>query len=415
MVAVTIVSQARPSQTRRLGRDLFSSRLSDPKLRYVLGLYLASRLLFLAIAGLNVLTQHKSLAHQMSNWDAYWYLQTAAHWYMHNVPHQRGHYSTLGFEPFYPVTIWLLAHVTQIGNFGAGITISLISGAVATVLIGALAEDWWGEEAGRRAIMFWCFFPGTIVFSMAYSEGLTLTLIVSAMILLNRRRWIGAAVLAGFATAIAPVALSAVPMTAAAVWQELRSRGYRASRSALRPLLSDREARRPLLAVPLCAFGVIGFAIFLKFWTGSPFADYTAQHVAWSESTTPLAIPRVAISLIHQMFISGVGRHGPGGIDMNGIVALLGTVFLVWGFWTLWQRRQRVPLTIFVWTICVAFLALTSAKTPPNPRMLLVAFPLVIAVGANLTGKAYRRAMVINVATTLVMSYFTYVGIWLRP
>jgi hypothetical protein len=90
-------------------------------------------------------------------------------------------------------------------------------------------------------------------------------------------------------------------------------------------------------------------------------------------------------------------------------------VFLVWGFWLLWRNRKRVPLTMFVWTICIAFLALTSAKTPPNPRMLLVAFPVVIAVGANLTGRAYRRAMVINVATTLVMSYFTYVGIWLRP
>jgi hypothetical protein len=160
---------------------------------------------------------------------------------------------------------------------------------------------------------------------------------------------------------------------------------------------------------------VIGFAIFLKFWTGSPLADYTAQHVAWSESTTPLAIPRVFLSLIHQMFISGVGRHGPGGIDMNDIVALLGTAFLVWGFWLMCQNRRRIGLSVFTWTVCVAFLALTSAKTPPNPRMLVVAFPVVIAVGAHLTGRAYRRAMVINVTATLVLSYFTYVGIWLRP
>jgi hypothetical protein len=415
MVAVTIVSQARPGRTRRLSRELFSAKLSDPKLRYVLGLYLASRLLFLAIAGLNVLTQRKSLAHQMSNWDAYWYLHTAAHWYGHSVPHHTGRYSTLGFMPLYPVTIWLLAHATQIGDFGAAITISLVLGAYATVLIGRLAEDWWGAEAGRRAIMFWCFFPGTIVFSMAYSEGLTLALIVSAMILLNRRRWIGAGVCAGFATAVAPVTLSAVPMTAVAAWQELASRGYALKRSALRPMLADREARLPLLAVALSTFGVIGFAIFLKFWTGSPFADYTAQHVAWSESTTPLAIPRVFISLVRQMFVSGVGRHGPGGIDMNGILALLGTVFLFWGLWLMARNRRRIPLTMFVWTVCVAFLALTSSKTPPNPRMLVVAFPVVIAVGAQLTGRAYRRAMAINVAATLVFSYFTYVGIWLRP
>ena len=120
-------------------------------------------------------------------------------------------------------------------------------------------------------------------------------------------------------------------------------------------------------------------------------------------------------SLIHQIFISGVGSHGPGGIDLNGIVALIGTVFLFWALWRLWTHRTRVPATAWVWTICVALLALTSAKTPPNPRLLILAFPAVIAVGATLKGRAYRWAMVANVAVTLVMTYFTYVGIWLRP
>ncbi len=176
-----------------------------------------------------------------------------------------------------------------------------------------------------------------------------------------------------------------------------------------------RESRHALLAPILSTFGVIGFAIFLWFWTGSPFADYTAQHVAWSESTTPLAIPRVFGSLIRQMFISGVGLHGPGGIDLNGVARAGGDGLPALGVRLLWEHRERVPSTAWVWAICVALLALTSAKTPPNPRMLIVAFPVVIVVGAALTGRSYRRAMVINVAATLVMSYFTYVGLWLRP
>ena len=56
----------------------------------------------------------------MSNWDGFWYLQTAAHWYGHVINKYAGQYQTLGFMPLYPMLIWLVAHVTQIGNLGAG-------------------------------------------------------------------------------------------------------------------------------------------------------------------------------------------------------------------------------------------------------------------------------------------------------
>ncbi len=306
--------------------------------------------------------------------------------------------------PLYPLLMWVVAHVTQIGNLGAGLLISLISGGIATVLIGQLAEEWWGEAPARRAILFWCFFPGTVVFSMVYTEGLQLALIAGAMILLQRKRWVSAGLLCGLSTAIAPVSLAAVPMCAAAAWCEIREHGWQ-----------DRKARRSLIAVILSPLGAIGFGIFLWFWTGSPLADYSAQHVAWSESTTPFAIPEVLGSFIHQLFISGVGNHGPGGIDLNGVAALLGTVFLFWGLKLLWEHRQRVPLTAWVWTICVAVLALTSAKTPPNPRLLILMFPVVMAVGAVLTERGYRRALAYGIVATLVMTPLTYVGIWLRP
>jgi hypothetical protein len=115
------------------------------------------------------------------------------------------------------------------------------------------------------------------------------------------------------------------------------------------------------------------------------------------------------------MYISGVGTHGPGGIDLNGILGLLGTAFLFFGLKLLWEHRRRVPLTAWVWTICVAVLALTSAKTPPNPRLLILAFPVVMAVGGVLTDRGYLRAMRINIAVTLVITPLTFVGMWLRP
>jgi hypothetical protein len=423
---VTTLQEAHPALARRWNLEAIKAGLSgSSRLRYTLYMYLASRVLYLGIAAIalavaDILGAHTGMAHtlnqelkplsqstlgsEFSNWDGKWYLLITSTWYGHHVAMHAGAYTTLGFMPLYSMLIWLLAHILPIGGLGAGLAISLIAGGIATVLIGELAAEWWGEERARRAIQLWCFFPGSVVFSMVYSEGLTLALIAGSMLLLQRRRWLWAGVCAGFATAIAPAALAALPMCAAPAAIELCRRGWR-----------DREARRALIAPILAPAGAIGFGIFLWFWTGSPLADYTAQHVEWSESTTPLAIPRVAIQFVHQMFVAGVGAHGPGGIDLNGIAALLGTAFLLWAFKLLWEHRSRVPLSAWVWTVCVSLLALTSAKTPPNPRLLIVAFPLVMVVGAVLSERGYRLAMRWAVAATLVMTPITYIGLWLRP
>jgi hypothetical protein len=423
---VTTLQEAHSAQARRWNLEAVRAGLAGTsRTRYALYMYLASRLLYLAIAAVSLgvidtvgshtalatahnwqhgLLDHSTLGTLMSNWDGEWYLRTASTWYYHHVDPHPGSYTTLGFMPMYPMLIWLVAHVLPIGNLGAGLAISMISGGIATVLISQLAEDWWGEEAARRAIRFWCFFPGTIVFSMVYSEGLTLTLIAGTMLLLARKRWLWAGVLAGFSTAIAPTCLAAVPMCAVAALLELHSRGWR-----------DREARKSLIAPILSPLGAIGFGIYLWVWTGSPFSDYSAQHLEWSESTTPLAIPRVALAVFHQLFVSGVGSHGPGGIDLNSVLALLGTAFLLFGLKLLWDHRSHVPATAWVWTVCVSLLALTSAKTPPNPRLLVLAFPVVIVLGKALADRNFRRAMRYNLLVTLVASPITYVGMWLRP
>ncbi len=446
---MTTLQEAHPPQARRVVLEAIRAGLRDSsRVRYTVYMYLASRVLYLVIAALSMAVVHIFAAHtglagahnwegdplgqstlgtEMSNWDGKWYLLTTQTWYYHHVVRLPGAYTTLGFMPGYPLLMWVLAHV--IGYFGAGLLISMVGGAVATILVSQLAEEWWGPERARRAITFWCFFPGTIVFSMIYSEGLTVALVAGAIILMQRRQWLLAGVCAGFATSVAPTALAAVPMCAVAALLEIYrsgSRGLQAPRSLLelraRPLIAiarrglrDREGRRSLLAPILAPAGAIGFGIYLWIWTGSPLSDYTAQRIEWSESTTLLAVPRVALQFIRQLYVAGVGSHGPGGVDLNDALALLGTAFLLCAFKLLWDHRARVPLTAWVWTVCVSALALTSAKTPPNPRLLVLAFPLVLVVGAGLGRTGYRRAMWWSVFATVVLSPITYVGMWLRP
>ncbi len=433
---MTILQEVHPGSARRPGLIAYlAAWLRTASLTgYTIAAYLASRLFYLAIAGTAILVvdtlgahtglastfnwqglplTHSTLGSVMSNWDGEWYLRTAATWYFHHVIRAPGAYTTLGFMPMYPMAIWLVAHILPIGDVLAGIAVSMVAGGVATVLVGKLARDWWGDQAARRAIRFWCLFPGTIVFSMVYSEALTVSLIAGAMLLLARRRWLWAGVLAGFATAVAPTDLAAVPMCAVAALLEWRRCGWSLRDRARR--FGTRDSWRALLAPVLSVGGAVGFGIYLWIWTGSPFADYTAQHIEWSESTTPLAIPNVAIALGRQLFVSGAGGHGPGGVDLNNALALAGTAFMLFALKLLWDHRARVPLTTWVWTLVVCLLAVTSANTPPNPRILIDAFPLVLAAGAALDGRAHRRAMRAGLLATIVLSPITYVGMWLRP
>jgi hypothetical protein len=375
------------------------------RFRYPLAVYAASRLLYFLVAIADSVAQNANLKRELSNWDGHWYVLTGQYGYYHHIFTLRDQYTTLGFLPLFPMLEWLVSSVAPISVFGAGLALSLITGATATLLVTQLAQQWWGEAAARRALLFWCFFPGTIVFSMVYPEGLTISLVAGVVMLLSRKRWVWAGVLAGFATAVEPVALAVIPVCAVAALMEIRERGW-----------SNREARRSLLAPILSPWGVVGFGIFLWFWCGTPLASLKAQHGAWAEVTTPLAIPDVFGSLIHQIFIHGViPANGPGGIDLNGILALLGTAFLLYGLWRLWQVRRTIPIPVWVWVVVTSLLALSSAKTPPNPRLLICTFPVVLLVGAKYSGRAQKWLMAANIGCLLVLSWFTFVGAWLRP
>jgi hypothetical protein len=377
------------------------------RLRYPLGVYALSRALYLLIALVDLVVRHGTPAGEVANWDGKWYLLTVTHGYPQAILHTQ---TTLGFFPLYPMTMWVVGQPfravglhLQTSYILAGVIISLVGGAVATVLIARLAQRWWGEAASRRAILFFCLFPGSIVFSMIYTEGLLLALLAAAILANERRRWLRAGVLAGLATAVGPVAVAIIPAFAVVALREIRLRGWR-----------DPEARRALIAPLLAPVGLASFGAFLWIWTGSPLASYTTQGSkwGWQESSTPSAIPRQASTLIHE--IESFTFHHPG-INLNFVSGLIGTAFLFYALWRLWHWRSAVSLVALVWTLGVAVLTLTSANTPPNPRMLLCAFPAVLVVGAEAEGRRQKRLLWFTLLVTIAMSMGSFVGTGLRP
>jgi hypothetical protein len=250
--------------------------------------------------------------------------------------------------------------------------------------------------------VLFCLFPGSIVFSMVYSEGVLIPLAAGCLLALESKRWLLAGVLAAFATAIGPDALAIVVACAVASFIELRRRGWR-----------DPTARRSLIAPLLSPLGIVGFGLFLWRWTGSPFASFIAQHDGWGERTDAFALIRQAQTIAHELSATPFSLHN---LNLNYVAGLLGALVLLAGLiLLLLGRPRRIPAAAVGWTLGIAFLAVTSEYTPPNPRLLITAFPAVLVLAAVLRRRGFRICVVVNTLLLLYMSAVTFVGIALRP
>ncbi|MBV9534371.1 MAG: hypothetical protein JO321_03055 [Solirubrobacterales bacterium] len=342
--------------------------------------------------------EHQSLTSAIGHWDGVWYSRLAVHGYpVHSVHHA----STLGFFPLFPAFIWLLMRLGIGSPVLAGAIISGIGGLVATVLVQRLATGWWGPDSGRRAAILFCLFPGSVVFSMAYSEGLLIPLAAGCILALERRRWLLAGTLAGIATATAADGAALIVVCAVSAAIALRGHGPR-----------DRHARRSLIAPLLSLTGIAAFAIFLWQWTGTPLAGLEAQRSGWHERLDPIA-------LLHQgqLFASQVGAlhlSNPT-LDLAPLAALLGTIVLVAGLVLLVRRPRVVSLEAIVWTAAIGALAVFSEHVGPNARLLITAFPAVVVFAHRTGDGAYRWVLGVNGALLVVMSALTFTGHSLTP
>jgi hypothetical protein len=371
--------------------------------RFAIAVYLGTRGLLLLVALLNGILRHHAFTHELSQWDGLWYRELADRGYPDHVIHAQ---STLGFFPLYPGIVWLVAHafVVPVAHWQilsttvAGLIVSGAGGLVATVLVQRLAAEWWGEEAGRRAVWIFCLFAGSVVFSMVYAEGVMIPLAVGCLLALQRRRWVLAGVLAGLATATEPQALVLVPVCAISAALELRRSGLR--------------ARRALLAPALSPVGAVGFAIFLWFWTGSPFAGLIAQRDGWSERTDVFALVHLAQQLGAQISLRHFDHPT---IDLNLVVGLAGAIILVGLLVLVARNRREMSVEAILYTLGIAWLGMTSEYVPPMPRLLITAFPAVIVVARYVRGRPFTVLLWANSVALAGLSALTFVGTTLRP
>jgi hypothetical protein len=359
--------------------------------------YVASRILLLVIALGAGAVQHLSLTAELGRWDGTWYGQIASLGYPHHAPPGP---NRLGFFPLLPMTMWLVAHLPGPLNsvIFSGVLVSCVGGFVATVLVGRLAEGWWGEAAARRAVILFCLFPGSIVFLMAYGEGLLIPLAAGCLLALQARRWVLAGVLAGFATAVQPDAVALIVACAVGALLELRRHGWPAIKSLLAPVLS--------------VTGLAAFAVFLWSWTGSPFTTLHVQQNGWGEHITPLA-------LVHQgrVLVAELERQSLHYININlgPAAAVFGALILLTGLVLLFRSPRRISPVAMAYTLTIAVLSVLSANVPPNARILITAFPAVLVFAYRAGRRSWPWVIGVSIFLLVVMSTLTYGGRSLTP
>ncbi len=340
--------------------------------------YLAARIL--TVTGLLVadLSTHHSIAGQLSRWDGRWFLRAAEQGWPRMLTMSHGHATgtTIAFFPVFPLAIRWLSSATSLSPLAVGATISALTGLAAVVAVGLLVRRFTGSDRAMRATLLFAVFPGTFAFSLVYAEGIVITCIALGLLALLERRWWWAGLLGLLATATSPVALAFVLSCAwCAGWAAWRDRSV-----------------RPLVAPVLAPLGFIAYMGWLWRHTGALNAWRLTELGGWHSS----------ISFLYPFRVLGTFARDPLGPTLTGQILVAGTVVAVIG--AVLAIRQRQPAPVLIYGLAAAVLAAVASPVGLRPRFLILAFPLVVAYGTRLRGRAYAGVLVVSAASLVAMS-----------
>ena len=273
-------------------------------------------------------------------------------------------------EAFFPGLPILLrvVHLVVPSWTAAGLVISLVSGAVAVVALGRIADRQCGGT-GPRAVRFLLLSPCAVFLVAGYTEMLFLALALPAWLAAKDRRWPLAGVLAALATAVRPSGL----FLAAAIVVEL--------------VLAAARPRRPRALVQGFAWLMLpilppaAFTVYLHGHTADWMAWQHAQERGWYRNF------HAPWSTWATTWSSAFGNEQTTGYALMFQAELVAVVVGV--LLTGWLvRRRRIPEAVYV-GLSLAALG-TSYWYTSVPRASLLWWPLWV----GLAGWVRRRRTV---------------------
>jgi hypothetical protein len=205
-------------------------------------------------------------------WDAGWFIRVAVDGYPHAYTFDdagRMQGNELAFFPVYPMLIRAL-HALGLSAGTAALTVSWLASIGAAVGLHLLGTSLYGRRTGWALVAICCSAPVSIVFSMAYSEGIFLAFVAGMLVAAHRRVWWAAGLLGLAAALTRPTgAAAALALAVAAV-------------------LAVRESRekwwQPVGAAAVALSGVPLFLAWVGWRVGDPSAWFRIQTAGWGTS-----------------------------------------------------------------------------------------------------------------------------------
>jgi hypothetical protein len=328
-------------------------------------IFLVSRAVVVAATkGAALLPPKASVMHLLGGWDGGWYLTVAERGYPSHVPIATGNpgQSDIAFFPLFPLLTRGLHAIVPVSMPWSALILSTLFGLTATVALWQLTCRLTSSDVADRVVLLFCFFPGSIVFTMFYAEGLMLTLSILCLEALMRRRWLLAGIFAGLATATRP---NAIVLAICCAW---------AAAMAIR----QRREWRSLVAVVLAPLGVLAYFGYLWHRTGSALVWFRVESRGWGEKVDfgVKTVDRLHMAWSHPW------------ANPNNVATSLGLIFVLAAI--PFVVRARLPAVLVIFTAGIILLGVWSKTLGLRPRFVLTAFPLFMALGMRLRPTAQQ-------------------------
>ena len=275
-------------------------------------------------------------------YDSQFYLFIAQHGY---PLHPAGLAQHTAFFPGYSLLITAVHGLTlgTVSYLTCGTLVSWLAFIGASVLLYHLAERRFSRRVALIATVLFCWFPTSLFFLAPYSEALFAFEILLVLTLIERNRFLAAALVAAYASATSPesVALTLALMAAVAI----------VAKSAVRTVVYG--------AISGVGLGV--YMIFLWVQFGTPFEFIDVQK-SWqrSEHFLFVGLYRNVLALEHYITGSGTARPNPAAPTFAN---------LKW----VWILDDAALVLATVLTLALVAMAVSRWRSSRTPRLALPA------------------------------------------
>jgi len=264
------------------------------------------------------------------------------------------------FYPLLPGMIWLLSKLTGIRYFISGMIITNLFSLFAFYQLYMFVYENYGKKAARWTLAFLLIFPAAIFFQLIYTESLFLFFAVSFFRYLFKGKLHYAALMAFFMPITRAVGIFVIVPLFIWLWSERRP---------LREYLA--------LGYPLLGYGF--YFCIMAYYTGNPFEGFVAQNNYPNQPsiTNILNLNNFIVSVFNvTSFHSSINSA----LDRFHFIVVIQALILVW----------MLDKRLFAYSVLVGVIPAMSHFFWSYPRMMMMAFPIFIAIAVMLDKPGLR-------------------------